>query len=119
MANIHTVLEAIIDNGTSGAKVKIDVENRDEFENLRTNLVKQWTKHRTVILAVGDDSDPLANLSLCATYNKQECAGFFWLGAARRREARQYSFSIVPPVEPANDEHPTISIVSRTPKVAE
>jgi hypothetical protein len=124
MASIHTVLDAIIENGTSGNKVSLQLSDKREYETVRTRLVTLWQDHREVLLAVGDDSDPLVQCSLCGDFACETLTATFYLGKPRRKLAKSYSFSIVPPddssssaisplTEPANDE----SIV--TPKLAE
>lgn len=123
MGNIHTILEAIIDNGTTGKKVQLGVVDKNEYETIRTRLVKLWVEQRTVIQAVGADSDPLADCALCADFSAATRQGTFYLGKPRRKLAKSYSFSIVDSStdatselavpEPANDD--SIS----TPKSAE
>lgn len=123
MANIHTVLDAIIENGTSGRRVQITVANKAEYETLRTRLVTLWSQHREVVQAISDVADPLCDLSLCGDWSATSSTATFFLGKSRRKTAKSYDFSItstpsttderVSAPEPANDE----SII--TPKLAE
>jgi hypothetical protein len=99
MANIHTVLEAIIENATDGTgtkRVQLGVADKYEYETIRTRLVKLWSDHKEVLLAVGGEGgDPLLELSLCANFDKQSSRGTFYLGRPRRKMAKSYSFEIV------------------------
>lgn len=103
MADTRTLLEAITDNGDTGKKVRVEVADRNEYETLRTRLVKLWAEQRDIILAV-DEDDHLAALSLCADFHdtgsdSELCAATFWLGKSRRKQAKSYSFSIIPPAD--------------------
>ena len=111
MADTRTLLEAITDNGDSGRKITVAVSTRNEYETLRTRLVTLWSNQRDVILAI-DEDDRLASLSLCSDYHSGNDSGevhpghpvssaTFWLGKSRRKQAKSYSFSIIP--EPDTD----------------
>lgn len=100
MANIHTVFEAVLENGTSGKKIKVGVADKYEYETVRTRLVKLWNTHKDTLIAIaGEGCDPLLEFSLCGNFEKStdiECAnGYFYLGKPRRKLAKSYSFSIV------------------------
>ena len=56
MGSIRTILESVIDNGTSGKKVEIKPITRGEYETIRTRLVKLWSKTRENLLAIGSDA---------------------------------------------------------------
>lgn len=126
MANIHTVLDAIIENGTSGKRVQIEVSDRNEYETIRTRLVTLWSQHKEILEAVSEVADPLAVCSLCGDYSSTDSLATFYLGKPRRRMAKSYSFvitdstdapTIAPTLavnEPANDELPI-----PTPRAAE
>jgi hypothetical protein len=97
MANIHTVrdlLDAVIENGTTGKRVQLTVGSKNEYETIRTRLVKLWTEHRDVIIAISDD-DPLAQLSLCGDFVASDFSATFYLGKSRRRQAKSYAFAII------------------------
>ena len=125
MANIHTLLDAIIDNGTTGKKVSIGVASKNEYETIRTRLVTLWSEHKTVILAVGgEDSDPLYPLSLCSSISKNTddsglYAGEFWLGKPRRKVAKSYSFTIVEPQEDSTTPTATVEAAPEAEAVNE
>lgn len=109
MGGIHTVFDAIVDNGISGKKVQIPFETREEYETARTRLVTLWTTHRNNIIAIiGDDSDPLLPYSLCADWSNGTgndlATGTFYLGKPRRKVAKQYSFVIL-----GEDETPKVA----------
>lgn len=103
MAGIHTVFDAILDNGITGKKVLIPFSNRKEYETARTRLVALWTEHKGNLIAIaGEDCDPLLPYSLCADYRVEDVSGApdvatgtFYLGKARRRVAKSYLFTIV------------------------
>lgn len=101
MANIHTVFDAIVENGVNGAKVRIGVEDKNDYETVRTRLVKLWNAHKELLISIaGPDCDPVLEYSMCGDYDPQESAGYFFLGKPRRKPARSYSFSIVSPNDP-------------------
>lgn len=99
MANIRTVFDALLDAHTNGKQLKIDgVATFNDYETLRTRLVKFWRDHIEIILAVGGEgSDPLLELSLCGDYCSEDQSATFFLGKPRRKLAKSYSFSIVDP----------------------
>lgn len=128
MANIPTLLEAIIEQGNSGRKVSIGVASKNEYETIRTRLVTLWNQHKEAILAIGgDDSDPLYPLSLCSTFisdkngsgSNAEPAGNgeFWLGKPRRKVAKHYSFTIIEPE--GSDSTATVEVAPETEAVNE
>lgn len=99
MANIHTVFDAIIDNGTTGEQVEIPFDSKNDYETLRTQLVKLWSKRKSLITAIaGEDSDPLLAFSLCSNWKKDEKIGTFFLGKPRKKIGKEYSFTIVTPI---------------------
>jgi hypothetical protein len=108
MANIHTVFEAILEIGTSGKKTRVGVADKHEYETVRTRLVKLWNEHKQTLIAIaGEGCDPLLEFSLCGNYDREESAGYFFLGKPRRKLAKEYSFSIVetlPSTEAVNDD---------------
>lgn len=98
MADIHTVFEAITELGTSGGKIKVGVADKNEYETIRTRLVKLWNKHKELLISIGgEDSDPLLAFSLCADFHAdtEQPYAHFYLGKPRRKLAKSYSFSIV------------------------
>lgn len=118
MVSIRTLLDTIIENGTSGKQVIITVANRNEYETVRTRLVALWTAHRNIIRAVGSDGDPFAELSLCGSYNAagaedHECTATFFLGIPRRKAAKSYSFAIVDTATSASGVDTTADTVAR------
>lgn len=126
MGSISTILDAVIDNGLSGKRVEIGVVDRNEYETIRTRLVTLWTEHRDILLAVGNDADPLSTAALCSDFREIGSAkvGSYYLGKARRKQAKIYSFTIVDSsepvvVEPANDEHPQADSGNPASKIAE
>ncbi len=96
MANIHTLLEAVVEAAPLGKKIKVEVADRNEYETIRTRLVTLWSEHRTIVLAI-DGDDPLCELALCSDYQQEPCCGFYYLGKPRRKVAKTYSFTIVSP----------------------
>lgn len=94
MANIHTVFEAVMDNGIDGnKKVKIGVVDKNEYETIRTRLVKFWTDRKEVFIAIGDET--FTDYSLCGDWEPDTCTAYYYLGKPRRRAAKHYSFEIV------------------------
>lgn len=101
MANIHTVFEIILENGVNGKKVQLGVADQNEYETARTRLVKLWNRHKELLISIaGEDCDPLLAFSLCGSYVRGGTPdelphGIFYLGKPRRKEAKNYSFTVV------------------------
>ena len=97
MASVQTLIDAIID-APPGTKFEVTVAGRNEYETIRTALVKKWVHHREMLSAIADD-DPTTNLSLCGDYADCEDVGVatFYLGKSRRKQARSFEFTIVNP----------------------
>lgn len=94
MANIHTVFEAVLENGITGEKkVKIGVVDKNEYETIRTRLVKFWTDRKEVFIAIGDET--FTDYSLCGDWEADTCTAYYYLGKPRRRAAKHYAFEIV------------------------
>jgi hypothetical protein len=119
MANIHTVFEAVIE--TAGRRVRVGVADKHEYETVRTRLVKLWNSHKETLISIaGADCDPLLVYSLCGNFDPQDSSGVFFLGKPRRRQAKNYSFSIVDNVpatgteiqDAVNDELPRTDITN-------
>jgi hypothetical protein len=106
MASIHTVLDAVIENGTSGKRVQIEVADRNEYETIRTRLVTLWADHKEILQAIAEDADPLVACSLCADFVQAtattSCLASYYLGKPRRKMAKSYDFSIVDPAADTN-----------------
>lgn len=135
MANIHTVLDAVITAAAESKKVQITGINRSEYETIRTRLVTLWNEHKNTLLAIGGEDDPIYPLSLCSSYEEERAdddtgdgssRAEYWLGKPRRKMAKSYSFSIVETqdeissatlVEAANE--PTTTPQLPTSKIAE
>lgn len=94
MANTREVFEALLDVEPE-TKLQIDFETRNEYETVRTKLVKLWAERKQILLAVGNDDEPAVHWSLCASWDSGACAGTFHLGKARIRQPKSYSFTIV------------------------
>lgn len=99
MANIRQVFDVLVDAGTKGIKIKVNnVETFKEYETYRTRLCTFWSNYREILVALGgEDNDPMCELSLCGTYDKNDRFAIFFLGKSRRKEARQFSFEIIDP----------------------
>lgn len=101
MANIHTVFDAILENGAGKKVVKIGVADKLEYETARTRLVKLWSVHKeTLVKILGEDCDPLLVYSMCGDFDPQgdeqsPAYGVFFLGKPRRKLAKSYSFVVV------------------------
>lgn len=125
MGNIRTILIEIIANGlitnddSDEGKVRVNNISRGEYETVRTRLSRLWKQDRDVLLATGDDADPIAKASLCGNYIEDECCGIFYLGMARRKIAKEYSFQIIGQQSsdvgrPSSIELPTIKPITTT-----
>jgi len=114
MASIRALIDAIID-APVGAKIHLEIEDRREYETVRTRLCKFWNEHKEVIQAIGEDNDPALELGLCGNYDHSTRTAEFYLGVPRRKMAKHYSFTVVQPQDTSseNDTAPT----SEEPKV--
>lgn len=93
MANIHTILDALLDY-PPGTRFNVDnIETRNEYETIRTRLVTLWTSRRTILLAIDADSSHVEK-ALCGDWCKEENKASFYLGETRRKQSKTYSFSI-------------------------
>jgi hypothetical protein len=92
MASIRTLLEALLELDI-GKKITVGVEDKNEYETVRTRLVQLWTQHKEIITAITDE-DPILAYSLCGDYDGATGSGSFYLGKPRRRTAKHYNFVI-------------------------
>ncbi len=96
MASIQDLVDLIVENVGTDKRLEIPgVADEKEYHTIRTGLVRKWVEQREVIRAIAGDADPLAELSLCGNYDSSSQAARFWLGTARRKMAKSYTFSIV------------------------
>jgi hypothetical protein len=99
MANIRTLFDTIL-AVEFGKKVTVQgVASATQYETIRTRLVKFWTEHREILIAISDD-DPAIRLSLCGNYQRETNSATFYLGPARRKAALEFSFTIEGEDEP-------------------
>lgn len=114
MGTIRTLFDAVVEAASNGNKIEVGVADRNEYETIRTRLVRFWTEHKEVIIAVGgEDSDPLLQLGMCGDFDPSTGLATFYLGRPRRKMAKSYSFSIVATdatSESVNEQLPTPSI---------
>lgn len=92
MASIRILFDTLMDLPL-GNKLCVELENVTDYETVRTRLVKLWNKHREILLSITDE-DPFLNNSLCANWQKERGQGEFFIGKARRKPGKSFSFSI-------------------------
>jgi len=104
MANTHTLLDTLLMEEI-GTKIKIGVADRNEYETIRTRLVTLLGEHKDAIIVAGGDeeTDAILTLSLCSDYSSEDRIASYYLGRPRRKLAKSYSFTIVPPDSEVND----------------
>lgn len=94
MADIRTLLDALVEAGP-GKKIEVaNIGDENEYHTIRTALVKRWADYKEVLLAMSDD-DAAAGLSLCGDWHGDRHAASFFLGKSRRKQPRSYSFVVV------------------------
>lgn len=106
MASIRELFDHLVEAKT-GTRITVEVTDRYEYETIRTRLSKLWSDRREVIVAVSpDDSDPAIGWRLCSDYigpdhenGRFKCEGVYYLAVPRKKEVRNFSFTIVQPVE--------------------
>ena len=64
-----------------GKKVRIRFDSKNEYETLRTSLCRHNSQYV--------DLD-LSTYSVCAEFNAETCVGTFWLGSAKRKQAKSW-----------------------------
>jgi len=104
MVSIRTLFDTLLARDI-GTKVELGVADRNDYETLRTRLVKFWTDHKEIITAISDD-DPSLEYGMCGDYKAENGTAQFWIGKPRRKVARHYSFTIVEATEQSATDSP-------------